>query len=201
MTMIRILQSSWFAALIGCVLYLGTTVVIVNPSKFAAMEPAKPDYSAEDDPSWKFRNPEFDQWIAQIKSEKDTLDVREQHLDELQTRLNVELQEISTVTQTVSQLQENFDKNVIRFKAQEVENIKHQAKLLSSMSPEGAVAMLDEMPDDESVRILFIMKNDVASQILDTWSKSGKAQARRAAELTEELRHILSAPATNSPSS
>src|ERR1700742_4550059 len=121
MTMIRILQSPWFAALIGCVLYLGTTVAIVQPSKFAVVQAPEVDYSAGDDPSWKFRNPEFDQWIAPIKSEKESLDVREQHLDELQTRRNVELQEISTVTQTVSQLQENFDKNVIRFKAQEVE--------------------------------------------------------------------------------
>jgi flagellar motility protein MotE (MotC chaperone) len=192
--MIRIFQSSWFAALTGSLIYLGVTVIVLNPSKFASVQPTRPDYSAEDDPSWKFRNPEFDQWIAQIKTEKENLDVREQHLDELQTRLNVELQEISTVTQTVSQLQENFDKNVIRFKAQEMDNIKHQAKLLSAMSPEGAAAMLDQMPDDESVRILFTMKNDDASLILDTWSKAGKPEARHAAQLTEELRQILSAP-------
>jgi flagellar motility protein MotE (MotC chaperone) len=192
--MIRILQSSWFVALAGCLLYLGTTVVVLNPSKFAGVQLARPDYSAEDDPSWKFRNPEFDQWIAQIKNEKENLDLREQHLDELQTRLNAELQEISTVTQTVSQLQENFNKNVIQFKAEEVDNIKHQAKLLSAMSPEGAVAMLDQMPDDVAVRILFTMKNDVASLILDTWSKASPAEARHAAELTEQLREVLSPP-------
>ena len=112
----------------------------------------------------------------------------------MQTRLNAELQEISAATQTVSQLQESFDKSVIQFNAQETDNIKHQAKLLSNMSPEGAVAMLDEMPDDDAVRILFTMKDDVASLILDTWSKGGKAEAKHAAELTEKLRQILSAP-------
>jgi flagellar motility protein MotE (MotC chaperone) len=126
--------------------------------------------------------------------------LREQNLNELQTRLNVELQEISTVTQTVSQLQENFDQNVIRFKAQETDNIKHQVKLMSAMSPEGAIAMLDEMPDDEAVRILFTMKNDVASVILDTMSKAGKTQAKRAAELTEQLQKVLpAAPAPATP--
>jgi len=192
--MIRILQSPWFAAGLGCLLYLGTTVAILNPSKFAAFKPAVPDYSAEDDPSWKFRNPEMDQWLAQIKNEKENLDLRQEHLDELQTRLNAELQEISTATQTVSQLQESFNKSVIQFNAQETDNIKHQAKLLSNMSPEGAVAMLDEMPDDDAVRILFTMKDDVASLILDTWSKSGPAEAKHAAELTEKLRQVLSAP-------
>ena len=194
--MIRLFQSGWFAAGIGCLLYLGTTVVILSPSKFAGFKMPAPDYSAENDPSWKFRNPEFDQWIAQIKSEKENLDTRQQNLDELQTQLNAELQQISTVTQTVSQLQEDFDKNVIRFKAQEADNVKHQVKLMSAMSPEGAIAMLNEMPDDQAVRILFSMKTDVASLILDTMSKAGKPEAKRAAELTEELHEVLPVPPT-----
>ncbi len=200
MTMTRILQSSWFAALFGCLLYLGITVFVLNPSKFAGMDLQQEYASAEDDPSWKFHNPEFDQWIAQIKNEKESLDLREQRLDELQTRLNAELQEITTVTQTVSQLQVNFDQDVIRFKTQELDNIKHQAKLVSSMSPEGAVAMLGQMPDDQALRILFIMKTDQASLILDTWSKGGREQAKRAAELMEKLRQILPPPPTTTAS-
>lgn len=194
--MIRIFQSSWFVAITGCVLYLATTVAVLNPSKFAGVKFANPDFSAEDDPSWKFRNPEFNQWVAQIKSEKENLDTREQHLNELQTRLNAELQEISTVTQTVAQLQENFDQNVIRFKAQETDNVKHQAKLISAMSPEGAVAMLAEMPDDNAVKILFTMKTDEASLILDALSKKGEPQAKRAAQLTQRLQQVLSPPVT-----
>ncbi|HEY1718728.1 MAG TPA: hypothetical protein VGH42_10620 [Verrucomicrobiae bacterium] len=194
--MIRIFQSSWFVAIAGCALYLATTVVVLKPSKFAGAQFANPDYSADDDPSWRFRNPEFNQWVAQIKSEKDSLDLREQHLNELQARLNTELQEISTVTQTVAQLQKNFDKNVIRFKAQDEDNVKHQAKLMAAMSPEGAIAMLNEMPDDAAVKILFTMKTDEASLILDALSKMGQPQAKRAAELTERLQQVLSPPAT-----
>jgi flagellar motility protein MotE (MotC chaperone) len=193
--MSRILQTSWFVAITGCLLYLATTVVVLNPSKFAGIQFSNPDFSAEDDPSWKFRNPEFNQWVAQIKSEKENLDTREQRLNELQTRLNAEMQEISTVTQTVAQLQENFDQNVVRFKAQETGNVKHQAKLIAAMSPEGAVAMLAEMPDDDAVKILFTMKTDEASLILDALSKMGEPQAKRAAQLTQRLQQVLS-PAT-----
>jgi flagellar motility protein MotE (MotC chaperone) len=149
------------------------------------------DHSASDDPSWKFKNPEFDQWVAQMKDEKETLALREQHLSEWQSRLDAERQEISTVTQTVAQLQTDFDKNVIRFRAQETDNVKHQAKLIAAMSPAGAAAMLNEMADDDIVRILFIMKTDEASAILDTMSKLGKPEARRAAVLTGRLHQIL----------
>ena len=199
--MIRVFQSPWFAAALGCLLYLATTAAILTPAKFAGFRPPPPDYSAANDPSWKFRNPEMDQWLSQIKSEREKLDLRQEQLDELQTRLNTEMQELSVATQTVSQLQETFNQGVIRFSADQAQNIKHQTKLMSEMTPEGAIALLNEMPDDDAVRILFSMKDDVASLILDTWSKGGKAQAKRAADLTEKLRLITSAatPAPPSP--
>jgi flagellar motility protein MotE (MotC chaperone) len=190
--MTRILQSSWFVALIGGVAYLATTVLVLQPAKFASLRPAAPtNRSADDDPSWRFRNPEFNQWVAQIKEEKDALALREQRLTDLQNRLNAERQEIMSVTQTVAQLQSKFDRDVIRFNTQETENVKRQAKLIAAMSPAGAAAMVAEMLDDDVVRILFTMKVDEASAILDTLSKRSKEDARRAALLTVELHRVL----------
>ena len=187
----RILQSSWFVALIGGLLYLGTTVLLLNPAKFADLAVANTPDDETDGPSWKFHNPEFDQWVAQVKTEKEALDAREQRLNDLEARLNAEMQEVSTVTQAVSQLQANFDRNVVRLQAQEVDNIKHQSKLISAMSPEGAVAMLDKMPDDLTVRILYVMKTDDASRILDAISKKDEDGAKHAALLAEHLRRVL----------
>ena len=190
--MTRILQSSWFAVLTGGVLYLAATVLVLPPAKFAGWRPAGPaNRSADDDPSWRFRNPEFNQWVAQIKEEKDALALREQNLTELQNRLNAERQEIMSVTQTVAQLQSDFDRNVLRFSSQETENVRRQAKLIAAMSPAGAAAMIAEMPDDDVVRILFTMKIDEASAILDTLSIRGKDDAKRAAMLTVRLHQIL----------
>jgi flagellar motility protein MotE (MotC chaperone) len=86
---------------------------------------------------------------------------------------------------------------VVRFKAQETDNVKHQAKLIAAMSPEGAVSMFGQMDDDDVVRILFVMKPDEASAILDSLSKSG--EAKRAALLTERLHQVLpeAPPATS----
>ena len=197
--MTRILQSSWFVVLIGGVIYLTATVLVLQPAKFVGLRPAGPsNRSADDDPSWRFRNPEFNQWVAQIKEEKDSLALREQNLTELQNRLAAERQEILTVTQTVAQLQLDFDQNVIRFSSQETENVRHQAKLIAAMSPAGAAAMIAEMPDDDVVRILFTMKTDEASAILDSLSTRGKDDARRAAALTERIHQVLPAT-TNTP--
>jgi flagellar motility protein MotE (MotC chaperone) len=194
--MIRILQSSWLVALLGSVLYLATTVALIRPNQFDLSQLVPPDHPVSNEPSWKFKNPEFDQWLAQLKNEKETVAQHEQQLKEWQTRLEAERQNISTITQTIAQLQADFDRNVIRFKAQESDNVKRQAKLIAAMSPQGATAMLGEMADDDVIRILYAMKVDEASLILDNLSKSGKNDAGRAANLTVRLRQVLP-PATN----
>ncbi|HUB87064.1 MAG TPA: hypothetical protein VMB22_04175, partial [Verrucomicrobiae bacterium] len=125
------------------------------------------------------------------------LDAKTQQLQELQTQLAAQQQEFSAATQEVYQLQADFDKNVVRIKAAEVQNLSKQAKIVAGMSPEGAANLIDQMPDDDVVRLLATMKTDEASAILDSMSKLGQSEAQRAAKLTERLRMVL--PPTPAP--
>jgi flagellar motility protein MotE (MotC chaperone) len=196
---VQLLKSSWLAALIGGVLYLGTTFALIKPGMFqkSMTAQARENRSADDDPSWRFRNPDMDQWLAEIKHEKDSLALREQQVTELEARVQTERQELSIVTQSVATLQADFDKKVIQFKGQETENFKRQAKLMAAMSPDTAVGMLSGMSDTDAVKLLFIMKNDQVSELIETLSKMGKEQQKRAATLTERMRQVL--PQTGNP--
>jgi flagellar motility protein MotE (MotC chaperone) len=190
--MTRWLASGWVAALAGCLVYLGTTALLIQPAKFAgvrAMLAAK--LTPDTDPSWKFKNPEFEQWVAELKMEKSDLDARARQLQELQTRLAAQQQEFSAATQSVYQLQAGFDRNVIRIKAQEIQNLNKQAKIIAGMSPEGAANLVSQMADDDVTRLLATMKADEAGLILDSMSKLGKTEAKRAANLTARLRLVL----------
>jgi len=154
---------------------------------------------AEDDPSWKFRNPDIDQWVSQIKNERDALAVREQQLKEWESRLVAESREIASVTQAVSRTQLEFDKRVLLFTEQQKDNAKKQLKVIADMTPDGAVAMLNEMPDDEVARLLYTLKPDISGAILDAMSKVGGPSAKRAAALTERIKDILQIPTNNPP--
>jgi len=182
-------------------LYLTTTAALLRPNQFEGLAPTGDALlSTSDDPSWNFRNPEFQQWIEEIKREKEHLAQRAQQLQELQKRLDAEHQEILTITQAVHQLQVDFDKNVVRLKSQEMDNLKRQTKIVSGMSPEGAAAMLSEMPEEQTIGVLYLLKPDVTSSILDTLSKMGKTEAKRAADLADRLQHVLP-PAPNASAS
>jgi flagellar motility protein MotE (MotC chaperone) len=200
--MLRLFKSPWTIPLAGGLLYLATTAALIRPGQFER-EPDIPEakLSASDDPSWNFRNPEFEQWVQELKQEREAVAQRAQQLQELQKRLDAERQEILSVTQTVYQLQMDFDKGVVRIGEQELENLKRQTKIVAAMSPEGAAAMLNEMPEDQTVEVLFTLKAESASLILDTLSKMGKTEAKRAAVLTERMKLVLPPPAANNRAS
>ena len=194
--MVSLLQSSWMVALVGGLLYLGTTAALLRPQHFPIVRPEQTDVkrSANDDPSWHFRNPEFDLMVDELRREKEALALKQQELQELQTRLAAERQELLSITQAVHQLQAEFDRNVIRFSSQEAENAKRQVKVLTTMTPAAAAGLLAEMPDDEVVKLLTLMKPDEASPILEAISAT-TGGTKRAAMLTDKMRRV--APATS----
>jgi flagellar motility protein MotE (MotC chaperone) len=194
----RILQSPVTVGVVAALLFFLTMFAVLRTlplGRVAAV--AKAPLMAENDPSWKFHNPDVDQWVSQMKDERETLAVREQQLKEWEARLAAESREISAVTQAVSRTQAEFDKRVLLFKDAEKDNAKKQLKLIADMSPDGAAAMLNEMADDEVTKLLYAMKPDVSGAILDAMSKLGAAPARRAATLTQRIKDVLPEAATN----
>ncbi|HYG23418.1 MAG TPA: hypothetical protein VEH04_11595 [Verrucomicrobiae bacterium] len=193
--MARIVQSSWFTAVVGGVLYLGVTFLLLSPSHFKGARAANAQEeqvkTPENDPSWKFKNPEMEQWLAELKREREALQLREQQLQELALRLEAERSELTAITQTVYQLQAEFDRNVIRFNEQEITNLKRQARVFANMSQDAVAALLAGMQEDEAVKILHVMKNDDVSALLDLLGGMGKAEAKKAASITERLRRAL----------
>jgi len=197
--MFRFLQHPATVVAVAFLMFFGTLFLLLRslPLGKPVLAGAAPMRSADDDPSWKFHNPDIDQWVSQIKSERESLATREQELKEWESRLAAESREIAAVTQEVTKTQADFDKRVVLFTDQEKDNVKKQLKVITDMSPDGACAMLAEMPDDEVAQMLYSMKADVAGAILDAMSKLGGPSAKRAAGLAEMIKIIVPAPATN----
>ena len=194
----KIIQSPATVLLLGGIIFFATMFAVISGVHFGAVNaPEKAAVSASDDPSWKFHNPEMDQWVAQLKDEREALTLRAQQLKEWEAQLNAQGKELSTVTRAVSNVQAQFDKRVVLFTEQEKENAKKQVKVIAGMTPDGAAAMLGEMSDPEVTKLLYAMKNDLAGGILDAISKQGPVQAKRAALLAQKLKDVMNAPATN----
>ena len=193
--MIRLLQMKWTALAIGTLAYVVVTWLFLQPSQqlqVAARELHDAQVSAEGinttGPSWAFQNPEMTQLIAELKEERATLKEKERQLGELQTRLLAERQEIYSTTQTVYQLQTNFNSMVTHVTETEAANLKKLAKVYAAMSPEGATRILKEMDDDQVVKILALMKDSETAPILELFSQGTPDAVKRAADISNRLR-------------
>jgi flagellar motility protein MotE (MotC chaperone) len=179
-------------AMVGTMIFLATIVVFLRPHK--VLTKAHRTSAAQASPTDKDlfslseNNPDIEQMIAEIKKEKAALAERERKLGQLEDRLLTERAEINQVTQTVHQLQIQFDASVVRVREEETANLKKLAKIHAAMSPEGAALILKEMTDDQIVKILVFMKDDDAAPILETMSKLGKDDSRRVAGISERIR-------------
>jgi flagellar motility protein MotE (MotC chaperone) len=194
----KLIQSPATVLLLGCVLFFGTMAGVLSGIHLGTVAPPEKEaVSANDDPSWKFHNPEIQEWVNQIKQERDALAVREQNLKEWEAQLTAQSRELAMVTRAMSNLQHDFDQRVVTFSTAEQDNAKKQVKVIAGMSSDGAATMFGEMSDNEAVKLLHVMKSDIASGILDAMSRQGPTEAKRAKKLAQKMRDVLNVPNSN----
>lgn len=200
----KALQSNWIVlGLLGMLTYLGTTFALMQGLDLKPPVEEEPDpahIANTTGPSWEFNNPELDQLVADLRREREHLGEREKQLDELAARLQAEKAEISRATNAVVQLQRDFDQNVTKLKEEEQANLKKLAKLYNTMTPEGAVLVMKELPDDTLVKMFAIMKEAEIAPLLELLSKPTANDAKRVALLTDRYRLLQSrTTSTNRP--
>jgi len=196
----KFIQSPLFAAILGGVLFLLTSAFLTT--KGVANAPHSGGHAeAVDDantkgPSWDFFNPELDQIVADLKSERDALTAREKQVSELEARVRSERAELDEALKSIKKLQQQVDRDVFRIKEDEAGNLKRLAKMYSAMEPSGAAKILRELDDIVLVKILTQLKEADTAQILEALARMGEAETKRAASLSEHLR--ANAPAKSS---
>ena len=192
----KFLQSPLFAAVLGGVLFLLTSAFLTTQGLATIPsgdeEPEGAAHANIKGPSWDFFNPELDQIIADLKSERDTLTSRDKQLNELAARLKAERGELDDALKGIKKIQEQVDKNLFHIKEDEAGNLKKLAKMYTAMEPASAARILRELDDTIVVKILTLVKEQETALILESLSRMGEAETRRAAAISESLRSAIS---------
>lgn len=191
--MIKILQSGWFGMFVGGILYLATTAALW-PKHVATTPIGAPTHTA--DVPVNFSNPEIDELMTELRTRREALLARESQLKAWEARLQAERSELTIVTQMVSRAQSEFDKSILKIRADETANLKRLAKTYAEMSPQAATAILKNQDDPVFAKILMLMKEQEVAGILEQLTKQGESEAKRASQLAERLRLAASVPKT-----
>ena len=139
-------------------------------------------------PSWTFFNPEMEQIVGELKSERDAVAAKGRQLEELAVRLRAERAELDEELKRMRVIQGKVDRDVLRIREDEAGNLKKLAKMYSTMEPAGAAKIMRELDDVVVVKILTLMKEPEVARVLESFARMGEVETKRAAGFSESLR-------------
>lgn len=154
--------------------------------------------AARPDKPWDFWTSEMEQVAKELAEQRALLARRDVELAAHEKRLADERAELDLVRRQIEALRAEMDSRLVQVAAQEQRNLKTLAATYSRLSPAAAVAIFNQMDDLLVSKLLSFMKPEVSSGILEELSRDpgpDGANVKRAAELTQRLRLLVSAPA------
>ena len=207
--MVDTLQSKWAPPLVGLVLFLltyfflareaGRIVLTQMPTvtKTVIEEPVEDPVPAPvvmfapPGPSWVYVNPEIDLLVGELREEKARLASKTLDLGKQEARVQSEKAELQATIKSLERMQKEFDNFMIRIRTEETANLTKMARVFSSMAPSEAIIILQEMNNEELVKILAHMREHKAGELLGLFAQQGTAGAQRAAEISDVLRKAI----------
>jgi flagellar motility protein MotE (MotC chaperone) len=150
---------------------------------------------------WDFWTIEIDNLAAELKGEKARVARQAEQLDLRSARIAAEQQELESLRGQVEAMRREIGEKVIEINADEAKNLRALAQTYANLTPRAAVAIIRELDDITTVKILSLMKADTIGPIFEEMSKTATPDgtlARRAALLSEKLRLMKAAKAATS---
>jgi flagellar motility protein MotE (MotC chaperone) len=147
---------------------------------------------------WDFWTIEIDNLAAELKDEKARVAKQAEQLDLRAARIAAEQHELEKLRDNVEAIRREIAAKVIEITADEAKNLRALSQTYANLSPRAAVAIIRELDDATTVKILSLMKADTIGPIFEEMSRTTTPDgtlAKRAALLSEKLRLMKAAKA------
>jgi flagellar motility protein MotE (MotC chaperone) len=165
--------------------------VAVRARQLAAKEALRPEKP------WDFWTLEIENLASELKDEKAALAAREQAVAAREERLATDLRELEKTRQQVDALRASVSKGMVELEAEEAKNLKILAKTYGELTPTAAVGIMQKLDEANAVKILYLMKTEAVSAILqEMGASSDPEKVKLAASFTNRLRLVKTVKTT-----
>jgi flagellar motility protein MotE (MotC chaperone) len=140
---------------------------------------------------WDFWTLEIDNLASELRAQRAALDQRQEALRQQEARLGAEAAELAQLRLELEALRTTITTRIVQIQQDEEKNLKNLALTYSALSPRAALAILNQLDEQTTVKILFLMKPEVTAALFEQMGQAAlndPATARRAAVLSDRLR-------------
>ena len=199
----HLLSTKVIFVILGGLIYIGVTMLTLFYS-IGTLE-FKPNQKTDgtqigmtaklDGPSWDYINPELDFLIQELKTRKEDIEKKEKELMLLETRVQKDLDQLSSITNRMRNLQDEFERSATTLTKNEEQNINRLLGLFKTLEPEQIGTILEPMSDEKIAKIFRLLKPAEVSPVVDLWLSKGGATETRIHDILEKYQGII--PAKN----
>ena len=161
---------------------------------------AKPVDKERNTKGWDFWTIEIDNLSNELKEERARLRQQADQLEQRETRVALEEKELGKVRAGIERMRREIAEKVVEISVDEAKNLRGLAQTYTNLSPKAVVAIIREMDDVTSVKILSLMKPDAVGPVFEEMSRTSGPDgplSRRAAILSEKLRLVKAAKSSS----
>ena len=134
---------------------------------------------------------ELKRWQDDLQKKQFELLEMDQVLLERENLLAAEKQALQRQMDKLSSLKQELESLVINIETSEQENYRNLAKLYSTMKINQAMKMMRQLPDEQVLQMLTIMKMTTTAKMLDTWLKEYPDDLPRLTRITDDMRRMV----------
>lgn len=199
----HLLSTKVIFVILGGLIYIGVTMLTLFYS-IGTLE-FKPNQKTDgtqigmtanlEGPSWDYINPELDLLIQELKTRKEDIEKKEKELMLLETRVQKDLDQLSSITNRMRNLQDEFERSATTLTKNEEQNINRLLGLFKTLEPEQIGTILEPMSDEKIAKVFRLLKPAEVSPVVDLWLSKGGETETRIHNILEKYQGII--PAKN----
>ncbi|MEM9444114.1 MAG: hypothetical protein AAGA18_02065 [Verrucomicrobiota bacterium] len=142
---------------------------------------------------------ELKHWQDDLQKKQFELLEMDQVLLERENLLAAEREALERQMGKLIGLKEELESLVIHVETNEQENYKNLAKLYSTMRMDQSMKMMRQLPDDQVLQMLTIMKMQTTAKMLEVWLKEYPDDLPRLTRITDDMRRMVKASELETP--
>lgn len=192
----KILRSFWFFGLMALCLDLGVLIFIFLKPRddFVEKRPRCERLEVKEVVhNWNYQTEQIHSLVASLENQIKKLANKEKSIMELEGRVNAEKEELEKLSSDLEEFREKIYSEIISIESSEQRRLKSLASTYSSISPESASIVFEEMDEQLVVKILSFMDSESVGRIFETMtqkSSNKNSLLLKVASLSDKLRLI-----------
>ena len=203
----HLLSSKVIFVILGGLIYIGVTMwtlyYSVGKWKF------KPNQKADgtqigmtpnlDGESWNYRNPELELLVQELKKSKYDIKKEKEDLELLQKRVQKDIDQLSSITNRMRNLQDKFERSATTLTKNEEQNLNRLLGLFKTLEPEQIGTILEEMSDEKIAKIFSLLKPAEFGPVVELWLSKDEKTEERIHDILRKYQGVIPAEKLDTP--